>query len=189
LPPTNPQWSRRGPASFRDGPTSNDVQTLISEVEAASLSSNEAAERARERALDPVFPAKEVAEACRQMEDAAFARDRLSAAVPRLQGRREELLEAEEQARRWIAYEKVKAERDKLAAELADVYPAVEHKLADLLARIDANDRQIEHINERALPAGVRRLVVAELVARGLPSFTPKWSCRHGHDHGPRALC
>jgi hypothetical protein len=177
LPPTNPQWSRRGPASFRDGPTSNDVQTLITEVEAASLSSNEAAERARERALDPVFPAKEVAEACRQMEDAAFARDRLSAAVPRLQGRR------------WIAYEKVKAERDKLAAELADVYPAVEHKLADLLARIDANDRQIEHINERALPAGVRRLVVAELVARGLPSFTPKWSCRHGHDHGPRALC
>jgi hypothetical protein len=61
-----------------------------------------------------------------------------------------------------------------LAAELAELYPAIEGKLAELLERIDANDRQIEHINDRALPSGARRLVVAELVARGLPSFTPK---------------
>jgi hypothetical protein len=81
---------------------------------------------------------------------------------------------AEEDARRWAAYERVKVERDKLAAELAELYPAIEGKLAELLERIDANDRQIEHINDRALPSGARRLVVAELVARGLPSFTPK---------------
>jgi hypothetical protein len=45
----------------------------------------------------------------------------------------------------------VKAERDKLAAELAELYPAIEDKLAELLERIDANDRQIEHINERSM--------------------------------------
>jgi hypothetical protein len=58
------------------------------------------------------------------------------------------LLAAEEDARRRATYERVKAERDKLAAELAELYPAIEDKLAELLERIDANDPQIEHINE-----------------------------------------
>ena len=35
---------------------------------------------------------------------------------------------------------RVKAERDKLAAELADIYPAFAQMLADLLSRIAAND-------------------------------------------------
>jgi hypothetical protein len=35
-----------------------------------------------------------------------------------------------------------------LAAELAELYPAIEDKLAELLERIDENDRQIEHIND-----------------------------------------
>jgi hypothetical protein len=37
-------WRR---AHFRDGPTSSHIEVLITEVEAASLSSNEAADRAR----------------------------------------------------------------------------------------------------------------------------------------------
>ena len=102
--------------AFRDGPTSNDVANLIAEAEAAFRSSSEVAERARERALDPALSANEVAEARRAMEDAAFARDRLSTAVPRLQQRREDLLAAEEDARRWVAYGEAKTERDKLAA-------------------------------------------------------------------------
>jgi hypothetical protein len=81
---------------------------------------------------------------------------------------------AEEDARRWDAYRKAEAERDKLAAELAEVYPVFAERLAELLPRIDANDRQIEHINDRALPSGAKRLRVAELVARDLPSFTPR---------------
>ena len=73
---------------------------LIDEAEAAaSRSANEAAEQARARALDPALSVREVAEARRQMEDGAFARE-LSAAVPRLQQRRKELVEAEEDARR-----------------------------------------------------------------------------------------
>ena len=70
------------------------------------------------------------------MEDAAFVCDRLSAAVPGLKQRLKKLLAAEEDARRWVAYEEAEAERDKLAAELADIYPAFEQKLADLLPRI-----------------------------------------------------
>jgi hypothetical protein len=61
--------------------------------------------------------------------------------------------------------------RDELAKELADVYPGFAQKLADLLVRIAANDREIEYINGHALPSGAKRLLVAELKARGLPGW------------------
>jgi hypothetical protein len=105
------------------------------------------------------------------MDDAAFARDRLSAAVPRLQKRRKELLAAEEDARRWVAYERAKVERDRLE-ELARVYPPIAEQLAELAARVDANDKQIDVINNHACPSGAERLRVAELVARGIPGFS-----------------
>jgi hypothetical protein len=47
-----------------------------------------------------------------------------------------------------------------------DVYPPFAEKLAELLPRIDANDRQIEQINDSALPSGAERLRVAELCPR-----------------------
>ena len=53
----------------------------------------------------------------------------------------------------------------------AELYPAIEDKLAELLERIAANDRQIEYINEHARPSGADRLLVAELVARVLKGF------------------
>jgi hypothetical protein len=40
--------------------------------------------------------------------------------------------EQEEDQRRRLAYERVKAERDKLAAELADIYPGIEQKFGEL---------------------------------------------------------
>ena len=98
----------------------------------------------------------------------------MAVAAPQAAGAARGVLAVEEDARRWAAYEGVKAERDKLAAELAELYPAIEDKLTELLERIDENNRQIEHINTRSLPSGAQRLDVAELVARGLPSFTPK---------------
>jgi hypothetical protein len=60
--------------------------------------------------------------------------------------------------------------RDKLAQELTQVYPAAAATLADLMGRIEASDREIEYINSR-LPAGAERILIAELVARGLVWF------------------
>ena len=95
-------------------------------------------------------------------------------AVTKLGERLRELRAQEEDQRRWLAYEKARAERDKLAAELAETYPAFASQIAELLTRIVANDREIEYINANRLPAGAERLLVAELVARGLKGFVDK---------------
>ena len=158
-------------AAFGDGAKSEDVAALIKEAKAASLLCNDTAERARKRALDPVLSVNDVADARRQMEDAAFRCDRLQTAVTRLRERLEQVKAQEEDQQRQLVYERVKAERDKLAAELAEIYPAFADKLADLLPRIAANDREIEYINGHARPSGAERLLVAELIARNLEGF------------------
>jgi predicted RNase H-like nuclease (RuvC/YqgF family) len=158
-------------AAFGDDVKSDDVKALIVEAETASFASGKAAEQARGRALDPALTANDVAEARRQMEDAAFRRERLQTAVSRLQERLKEVRAQEEDQRRRVAYAKAQAERDKLAAELNAIYPPIEAQFRDLMARLDANDKQIEYINAHVLPRDAERLLVAELVARGLKGF------------------
>jgi hypothetical protein len=75
---------------------------------------------------------------------------------------------AEEDARRWVAYERAKAERDKLVEELARVYPPIADQLADLAARLATNDAQLEIANRHARPAGAEHLRSAEEIARAL---------------------
>jgi hypothetical protein len=158
-------------AAFADGAKSDDIASLIVEAEAAAIAAGDTAERARSRALDPALSAPDVAAARREMDDAAFRRDRLQVAAKRLGERLREVRADEEDQRRRIAYKKAKAERDKLAAELKAIYPPIEAQFRDLMTRVDANDKEIEHINARALPAEAVRLLVAELVARGLRGF------------------
>jgi hypothetical protein len=88
-----------------------------------------------------------------------------------LRERLKEVRKQKEHQKRRLAYDKAKIERDKLAAELADIYPGIEQKLCELLPRIAANDREIEYINSRALPSDGEHLFIAELVARGLKGF------------------
>ena len=126
----------------------------FAEAESAALASGKSAEDARERALDPA--SKAVVEARRQMEDSAFRRERLQTAVSRLRERLKEVRAQEENQRRWIAYEKVKAERDSLAAELKASYPSMESRLGELIAKIEANDREIEYIQRPSTADGRR---------------------------------
>jgi hypothetical protein len=108
------------------------------------------------------------------MEDAAFTRERMEAAGKRLVGRLREVRRAEEDRRRQVAYDEVRAERDKLAIELATNYPRLVADLAELLSRVSANANRIDHINERRLPTGAEQLLQAELKARGLNGFAKK---------------
>jgi membrane-bound lytic murein transglycosylase len=156
-------------AAFRKTATSEEVAALILEADTAALEAGKAAERARSRALDPALNAKLVSEARKEMEDSAFRRERLENAVTRLRERLERLKAREEDARREIAYQQVVAERNKLAAELKEIYPPFEAKLRDIMPRLVANDQEIEALR---LPSNRTRPLVAELIARDLPGFT-----------------
>jgi hypothetical protein len=158
-------------SAFLPGAISTDVEELIANAEAAAASSEEAVEVARAQALDPTLPTEKVQTARQQMEDAAFRRDRLRMAVTKLRDRLQQLKAQEDNERRWQAYEKAKAERDKLVAELKDVYPSYAARLADLAARIKANDKEVDRINLRAVPEGAEWLRSVELVARDLKGW------------------
>ena len=158
-------------AAFANGAKSNDVATLIKDTERAAASASDMAEQARNHALDPTLSGFELTDARKCMDDAAFKRDRLQAALGKLRERLAELKDQEENARRQVAYDKAKAVRDELAEELADLYPAFAQKLAELLARVAINDAEVDSINNHALPRGADRLLVAELKARGLPGW------------------
>ena len=156
-------------AAFADGAKSNDVAILIRDAEHGAASASDRAEQARNHALDPTLSGSELKDARKCMDDAAFKRDRLQAALGKLRERLAQLKDQEENARRQVAYDKAKVARDELAKELADLYPAFAQKLVELLVRVVINDREIDYINNHALPNGADRLLVAELKARGLP--------------------
>jgi hypothetical protein len=159
-------------AAFSEGVASSDVADLIHEAEAAAAAAGEKSDAARQRALDPTLSASGVADARREMEDAVFRRDRLQEAVRRLGQRQKELRRQEHQSQLRSDYDAAVADRDVLAAELAEVYPPIAEQLADLMARIGANNEQIDRINKKGLPDGAKWLAGAELVARGMQGFS-----------------
>ena len=161
-------------AAFEDTASSDVVNALIGEVQSAAQGAAERADAARARALDPALPIAEVTAARREMEDAAFIRDRMTVAATRLTERLREVRRNEEDRRRQARYEAAKTERDHLAKELSELYPGLAAKLTSLLVQLADNDQQIEHINARALPTGAERLLTAELVARGLTGLRSK---------------
>lgn len=163
-------------AAFEAGAVSQDIATLIGAVEQAARTADRVAEAARGRALDPALASNGMKEARREMEDAAFERDRLHVAATKLKTRLDVVRGDEEDARRLEAYEAIEGECDVLAAELKSFYPEMAGRLADLLARIAANDEKIEHINRHGLPRRRSRLLSAELIARGLDGWVQNGS-------------
>jgi hypothetical protein len=152
--------------ALTDKISSADVEALIIETEAPITAADAAAEAERTKALDPVGSPDPI-KARAAMEGAAFTRDRLLAALPRLRARLKEAEVAEQLARWRPEYERVKAVRDALAAEMREVYPAAVETLTDLFLRMEACDRQSSHVNGLA-PPGVPRLRKVELTARGV---------------------
>jgi hypothetical protein len=79
---------------------------------------------------------------------------------------------AREQSVAWQAdADAVEAVRDKLAAEMAEKYPAATAWIVDFLQRKEACDQEISRINGSAPPLEHRRLLGVELTARGIDNF------------------
>src|SRR5580765_3294038 len=127
-------------AAFADGAKSKDVATLIRDAEHGAASASDRAEQARTHALDPTLSGSDLKDARSGMDDAAFRRDRLQAALGKLRERLAQLKDQEENARRQVAYNKVETVRDGLVNELTDLYPVFAQKLVELLARVVVND-------------------------------------------------
>jgi hypothetical protein len=165
------ELEKRITAALVSAITSADLAALIEETETAIVAADAAATAERKRALDPLVSPDPVA-ARAAMEDAAFTRDRLNTVLPRLRQRLDEVA-ATEYAAEWEPdFEQVKARRDDLAREFAELYPTVTAQLVDLFKRIAECDREVSRINGSAPSDEHRRLLEVELHARGLDAFT-----------------
>ena len=146
---------------------SSELGALVQETLLAITQADRTAEAERVRALDPAL-SPDPAAARTAMDDAAFARDRLKALLPRLEEHRTHR-KAEEERDEWRAKAAtLTAERDALAQEFAQTYPRAVAEFADLMQRTDALEAAIDRVNA-AVPAGEGRLVGVENTARGLP--------------------
>jgi hypothetical protein len=155
-------------AAFTQSTPSNLIGRLIGQAQDAAAAADKQATKSQDDALNPALSGNDLERARREMDDAAFRRDRLTAAASRLEGRLKEMLRAEEDARRQIEYDRAKAERDALAEEIKEVYPALARQLAELANRMAANDRALELINRARRPTGAPALKLAEALAREL---------------------
>jgi hypothetical protein len=153
-------------AALEAGARSGDVAALVIEVEAAAVTAQEVAEGARAVALDPLTPPAAERAARERMADCAFRFDRLMVARSRLDARRRELEALEEDARRSAAYDRAVAERDRIAGELAEFYPACVERLSKLFSALAASNHETSFVNAH-LPVGAAWIEPAERVAKG----------------------
>jgi hypothetical protein len=117
---------------------------LLAAVEAAAKEAAAAAEEARESALDPLV--ENVIAARRAMDAAAFKRDRLMEAAKRLGFRVDELKALEKARAQRAEHEQVLAERNRLAEEMEDMAAPIA-RIAHLVSKIEACDREIGRVN------------------------------------------
>ena len=147
--------------------TSTDLAALIVEVEAAAQAAAENATKTREEALDPATVI-DAAKVGASVATAELTRDRLRAALPRLQERLKQARERE-YAECWLNdYAAVKVRRDAAAQQLRERYPTIVAELVASMADIAATDKEVDRINVAAPYGDYPRLRGVELTARGL---------------------
>ena len=156
---------------------SDAIAALITEVEVAAQEADATATKTREEALDPATVI-DAAKVGASVATAELTRDRLRAALPRLQ---EQLKQAREReyAECWLNdYAAVKARRDAVAQQLRERYPQLVEELVTLMTSIAATDKEVDRINVAAPYGDYPRLRGVELTARGLDRLH---AARHFH--------
>jgi hypothetical protein len=151
--------------------TAPDLTELIATTETAITAAQATAKLEAERTLDPAV-SSDARAAQRASEDAAICAGRLKTLLPRLEDKARSVVSADEQAKWRCQYETLKSERDKLAAELRQVYPTVVSQLVDVLAKSTELDGRLSQLHQ-GRPSGCKgTLLATELVARGLTEYS-----------------
>jgi len=120
---------------------------------------------AHRAAMDPTASDEQIAKSRAEVTDLAFERERLANAVEHLTERHASLTAGELKASQREEYEAAKAERDALAKEIAERYPAISKELIGLFKRIAASDQRCDAANKHL--GGAEYLSSAEALARG----------------------
>ena len=138
---------------------------MVVEVEAAAQEADATATKTREEALDPaiVIDAAKVGAA---VATATLTRDRLQAALPRLQEQLRQTRQAEAVAAWRAEAEELDARRIALMTEFAEFYPAMEKRIVDHLYTMRALDREINEFNSRRPDGSITPLALST------PAFT-----------------
>jgi len=135
------------------GAKSDAIAALITEVEAAAQEADATATKVHEQALDPavVIDAAKVGAA---VASSMLVRDRLQAALPRLQQQIKQA-RAQEYEMQWRKdYAEVETLRDEAGQLLHQRYPGLVDELVALMNRIADADKQVSYVN-RTAPPGV----------------------------------
>src|SRR5262249_31067143 len=125
---------------------SDALAALITEVEVAAQEADATATKTREEALDPAVVV-DAAKVGATVASTTLVRDRLQAALPRLQ---EQLKQAREReyAECWLNdYAAVKARRDAVAQQLRERYPQLVEELVTLMTNIAITDKEVSRVN------------------------------------------
>ena len=146
-----------------------ELAALMTEVQSAISEADALASKECQRAQNPLATSAADARAARKaMDDAQFVADRLRTLLPLLVQQHQEVVRREALTSWQAQYAEIEAQRDAVAAELAQTYPQLVSQLLDLFQRVAVMDAEISRINISA-PYGVSdRLARTELVARGL---------------------
>jgi len=142
-----------------------ELTALIADAEAAAADADATAERERTAALDPA-KLVDTTRAGAALAAANLTRDRMRAAIPRLQQLREQARSREYAARWALKLAEVEKQRDAVAAMLRDRYPALVGEIVAIMQHIAEADAAVHQINSSA-PAGAKRLETVERHVRG----------------------
>ena len=121
-------------------------------------------EAARAVAFNPLTKSADVEAARRAGSTAEWQLARLTVALDQLRSKHEAAVAHAEAAARAAHHAEVTAERDALAEELRQRYPALAGELADLLTRVRASNERVEAVNRSGGPW----IDPVETVARGI---------------------
>ena len=141
--------------------TSEEAQEVLTAAEAEFRTLEQRADALDVEALSPMLHKADALAKRSEAADLRFDSDRLDASVSALRDRVARLREAEAAAVRKAERDAAVEERDELAGEIAERYPAIVRELTGLAERIAASDARCKAV-------GIAES--AETMGRGLPA-------------------
>lgn len=134
-------------AALRSAARLNDVEGVISDVEAEIGATTRRFNAETTRSVDPALTTPEAREARNTAADLEHDIRRLNASLGMLQETRDRLISEGREAERKARYEAAKVKRDALALQIRTRYPALAMELVDMARQIAESDAECKAVS------------------------------------------